>query len=96
MEAWEHGHGMMSVASRCDVRIRFDGGSADLRLRLLKGGAPVRLRSVLLSQRVSLAIPSVCAAWEALPPPARISPAAPSTRFAGGSGPARASCLWPP
>ena len=68
-EAWEHGHGMMSVASRCDVRIRFDGGSADLRLRLLKGRAPVRLRSVLLSQRVSLAIPSVCAAWEALPPP---------------------------
>ena len=63
MEAWEHGHGMMSVASRCDVRIRFDGGSADLRLRLLKGRAPVRLRSVLLSQRVSLAIPSVCAAW---------------------------------
>ena len=79
MEAWEHGHGMMSVASRCDVRIRFDGGSADLRLRLLKGRAPVRLRSVLLSQRVSLAIPSVCAAWEALPPRAHLASGAEHT-----------------
>ena len=50
-----------------------------MRLRLLKGRAPVRLRSVLLSQRVSLAIPSVCAAWEALPPRAHLASGAEHT-----------------
>ena len=53
-EACEHGHGMMSVASRYDVCIRFCVGLVILRRRLLKGEASVRRRSVLLSQRVSL------------------------------------------
>ena len=48
-------------------------GTGHFAAATFKGGESVRLRYVLLSQRVWLAAPSVCAAWEAPPPRAHVA-----------------------